>query len=35
MPTTLEKLDQRYRVDYMRLQDEVAKRMIADDGYAI
>jgi alkylation response protein AidB-like acyl-CoA dehydrogenase len=31
----LEKLDQRYRVDFMRLQDDVAERMIADDGYAI
>jgi hypothetical protein len=31
----LEKLDQRYRVDFMRLQDDVAERMIEDDGYAI
>ncbi len=31
----LEKLDQRYRVDFMRLQDDVAERMIEDDGYTI
>ena len=31
----LEKLDQRYRVDVMRLEDDVAERMIADDGYTI
>ncbi|MBC7794749.1 MAG: acyl-CoA dehydrogenase family protein [Clostridia bacterium] len=31
----LEKLDQRYRVDFMRLQDEVAKKMIDDDGYTV
>lgn len=35
MYSNLEKLDQRFRVDYMRLQDEVAARMIDDDGYTV
>lgn len=31
----LGKLDQRYRVDYMRLVDEIAQRVIDDDGYRV
>jgi UDP-N-acetyl-D-mannosaminuronic acid transferase (WecB/TagA/CpsF family) len=31
----LGKLDERYRVDYMALQDEVAARMLEDEGYSI
>jgi alkylation response protein AidB-like acyl-CoA dehydrogenase len=31
----LGKLDQRYRIDYMELQNRVAGRMVDDDGYAI
>ena len=31
----LGKLDQRYRVDYMGLQEEVASRMLDDGGYKI
>ena len=31
----LSKLDQRYRVDYMGLQEEVASRMLDDGGYKI
>ncbi len=31
----LGKLDQRYRIDYMEMQDRIAGRMVDDDGYGI
>jgi hypothetical protein len=32
---SLGKLDQRYRVDYMEVQNRVAARMVEDDGYGV